>query len=69
MPSVTWPKLTADLRHQIESQFSLESAKWSGSLRIMFSVPSKAGRGLILGSLYLIRVKFWAGVGKGREVR
>ena len=53
----------------IESQFSLETATWSGSLRIMFSVPSKAGRGLILGSLYLIRVKFWAGAGKGRTTK
>ena len=69
MSSLTRPKLTANLRHQIESQFSLETATWSGSLRIISSVPLKAGRGLMLGSLYLIRVKFWSGAGKGRTTK
>ena len=53
----------------MESQFSCETATWSGSLRIMSSVPLKAGRGLMLGSLYLIGVKFWTGAGKGRTTK
>ena len=68
-PNSTWPKLTANFRHQIESQFSFETATWSGSLRIMSSVPLKAGRGLMFGSLYLISVKFWTGAGKGRTTK
>ena len=48
----------------MESQFSFETATWSGSLRIMSSVPLKAGRGLIDRGEVLDR----CGIGKDHQV-